>query len=52
MSLQGERGLLKLNGDWLLRLTHNPFYDFLEARVLTRMGSANDGNARIDKSVE
>jgi hypothetical protein len=34
MSLQGERGLLKLPADWLLRLRHNPFYDYLEQRVL------------------
>ena len=29
-----ERGVLGLSGDWLLRLRHNPFYDFLEERVL------------------
>jgi hypothetical protein len=34
MAVQGERGLLKFPADWLLRLRHNPFYDFLENRVL------------------
>jgi alpha-beta hydrolase superfamily lysophospholipase len=34
MAIQGERGLLKLPADWLLRLRYNPFYDYLERRVL------------------
>jgi alpha-beta hydrolase superfamily lysophospholipase len=34
MAIQGERGLLKLSSDWLLRLRHNPFYPYLERRVL------------------
>ncbi|MGC1955508.1 MAG: alpha/beta fold hydrolase [Gammaproteobacteria bacterium] len=34
MAIQGERGLLKLPGDWLLRLRHNPFYALLETRLL------------------
>ena len=34
MSIQGERGLLRLPATWLLRLRHNPFYDYLERRVL------------------
>jgi alpha-beta hydrolase superfamily lysophospholipase len=29
----GERGLLKFPADWLLRLRHNPFYDFQERRT-------------------
>jgi hypothetical protein len=33
MAIQGERGLLRFPPDWLLRLRHNPFYDFLETRV-------------------
>jgi alpha-beta hydrolase superfamily lysophospholipase len=35
MAIQGERGLLTLPLDWLLRLRYNPFYDYLEARVLS-----------------
>ncbi len=34
MAIQGERGLLRFSSDWLLRLRHNPFYDFLEAGTL------------------
>jgi len=33
-ALQGERGVLKISGDFMLRLRHNPFYDYLEKRVL------------------
>jgi hypothetical protein len=33
-ALQGERGVLKIPGNFLLRLRHNPFYDYLERRVL------------------
>ena len=32
--VQGERGLFKISGDFLLRLRHNPFYDYLEQRVV------------------
>ncbi len=34
MAFQGERGLFKLSSDWLLRLRHNPFYEYLEWRLL------------------
>ena len=34
MAVQGERGLLRFSSDWLVRLRHNPFYDFLESRTL------------------
>jgi len=34
MDILGERGLMKISSDWLLRLRHNPFYDYLERRVL------------------
>lgn len=40
MSIQGERGLLKLPSDWLLRLRYNPFYDYIERRVLEWMSDA------------
>jgi len=47
MAIQGERGLFILPSDWLLRLWHNPFYAYLEARVLAWMdraaGYGNDG---------
>ncbi len=34
MAIKGERGLLKFSYDWLVRLRHNPFYDYLERRAL------------------
>lgn len=34
LPIQGERGLFALPSDWLLRLRHNPFYAYLEERVL------------------
>lgn len=33
-ALQGERGLLRIPPDFLLRLRYNPFYDYLEQRVI------------------
>jgi hypothetical protein len=33
-ALQGERGVLIIPGNFLLRLRHNPFYGYLESRVL------------------
>jgi len=34
MAIQGERGMFALSPDWLLRLRHNPFYAYLEARAI------------------
>jgi alpha-beta hydrolase superfamily lysophospholipase len=34
MSILGERGLLKIPADWLLRLRYNPFYPYLDRRLL------------------
>ena len=34
IAFQGERGLLLFPADWLLRLRHNPFYDYLEQRAV------------------
>jgi len=31
--IRGERGLLVVSSDWLLRLRYNPFYDVLESRI-------------------
>lgn len=41
LAIKGERGLLKLPADWLLRLRHNPFYAFLEQRVLEWLDQAS-----------
>ncbi len=45
MDLQGERGLLKIPYSWLVRLRHNPFYPFLETRVLDWVENANGQTA-------
>ncbi len=34
ISVRGERGLILFPADWLLRIRHNPFYDYLETRTL------------------
>ena len=34
LAIKGERGLLKIPGEWLLRQRHNPFYDYMQARIL------------------
>ena len=36
---RGERGLMKISSDWLLRLRYNPFYAVLESRVLKWLGT-------------
>ena len=43
LPLQGERGLLRISSDWLLRLRSNPFYVYLQERThnwLRRHGQA------------
>lgn len=45
MAIQGERGLLVLPSDWLLRLRHNPFYPYLEERVLAWLAEAGGDGA-------
>lgn len=42
MALQGERGLLQIPPDWMLRLRYNPFYDFLERRTIEWVDNANN----------
>jgi hypothetical protein len=46
MEILGERGLMKISSDWLLRLRHNPFYDYLERRVLEWVIDTQDRTAR------
>jgi alpha-beta hydrolase superfamily lysophospholipase len=41
MAVQGERGLLKIPSDFLIRLRYNPFYAFLETRVLEWLDGAS-----------
>jgi len=44
IAMRGERGLLKLPGDWLLRMRYNPFYEVLETRVLEWLESASQAD--------
>jgi alpha-beta hydrolase superfamily lysophospholipase len=41
LAIRGERGVLKVPAQWLLRLRHNPFYDYQERRVLSWVERAN-----------
>ena len=40
IALQGERGLLKIPGDFMFRLRFNPFYSYLETRVVNWLNEA------------
>ena len=40
MAVKGERGLLKIPGEWLLRLRYNPFYSYMQTRVLQWLDDA------------
>ena len=40
VEIRGERGLMKISSDWLLRLRYNPFYPLLESRVLEWVGDS------------
>jgi hypothetical protein len=40
--IRGERGLLRISSDWLLRLRYNPFYDVLERRTLDWVAAVGD----------
>ena len=41
--VQGERGLLQISPNWLLRLRYNPFYDYLEGRSIDWINAATAG---------
>ncbi len=41
LALRGERGLLKISSDWVLRLRYNPFYDYLENRSMNWLADHN-----------
>jgi hypothetical protein len=46
LAIRGERGVFKVPAQWLLRLRHNPFYDYQEQRVLGWIGSAGEARAQ------
>ncbi len=41
MAIQGERGLLQIPADWMLRLRYNPFYDYMESHMLDWINKAS-----------
>lgn len=41
MAIRGERGLVSIPADWLLRQRYNPFYSYLESRVLQWLEARN-----------
>jgi alpha-beta hydrolase superfamily lysophospholipase len=41
MAIQGERGLLTIPSDWMFRLRYNPFYGYVESRLLQWIDDAN-----------
>ena len=47
MALTGERGLVRLPADWLLRQRYNPFYAYLQRRVLAWIADASVGGLPI-----
>jgi alpha-beta hydrolase superfamily lysophospholipase len=50
IAFQGERGLLRLPDSWLIRIRHNPFYEYLERRSIDwiRGGSPQKNALRPD----
>ena len=42
LAFKGEQGLLKLPPEWLLRMRYNPFYDYLQKRVLVWVDDATE----------
>lgn len=39
LAIKGERGLLRIPGDWLLRMRFNPFHSYLQTRILQWLGT-------------
>ena len=42
LAIRGERGLMLLSSDWLLRLRHNPFYAVQEKRIIDWVAATSD----------
>jgi alpha-beta hydrolase superfamily lysophospholipase len=47
LAIRGERGVLKVPAQWLLRLRHNPFYAYQERRVLGWIERANGAHGGV-----
>lgn len=46
-AIQGERGILRISEQYLLRLRHNPFFPYLEARTLDWLGSWTRAKSKL-----
>ena len=42
MAIQGERGLLRISTDYMLRVKYNPFFDYLETRLIDWVAAAEN----------
>jgi hypothetical protein len=47
MATKGERGLLRIPADWLLRLRYNPFHTYMQTRVLEWLGDAGSNSLPV-----
>ena len=47
-AMKSERGLIKLPGDWLLRMRYNPFYEVIENRVIRWLANAEGQDTITD----
>lgn len=52
LALRGERGVIKIPAQWLMRLRYNPFYDYQEQRVLDWVLSANGQGGEAGEAEE
>ena len=41
LAFKGERGLLRIPGTWLLRQRYNPFYSYMQTRIIQWLDTAN-----------
>ena len=47
LAIKGERGLLKIPGEWLLRLRYNPFYDYMQMRIVEWLNEAGAAHGEL-----
>ena len=47
LAIKGERGLLKIPGEWLLRLRYNPFFDYMQMRIVEWLNEAGAAHGEL-----
>ncbi len=50
LAIKGERGILKIPGEWLLRLRYNPFYDYMQRRIIEWLDDADGVQLEVSRS--